>query len=86
MGYIMKFAEGHVIELIQAGKRDGYIRNDIDDNLLYIFMTGVSMKFKEYIMNQARTAGQDIVDQDSMAHDNDIRDLMELLKTGMGEK
>lgn len=86
MSYIMKVSDEYVLKLIRDGKTNGYIRKDIDDNLLSIFMTGASMKFKEYLMNKSRNAGADIIDETYEVYEREIKDLVELLKNGMGQK
>lgn len=85
MAYMMKLSDEYILKLIQDGKRNGSIRKDIDDNILNIFITGASMKFKEYLMNRARTAGEDIVDEAFEEYEKEIEALLELLKNGMGE-
>jgi hypothetical protein len=84
MTYMMKLSNEYILKLIQDGKRNGSIRKDIDDNILNIFITGASMKFKEYLMNRARTAGEDIVDEAYEVYEKEIEALIELLKNGIG--
>jgi AcrR family transcriptional regulator len=87
MEYMMKFSDEYTIQIIRQGKENGCIRKDIDDKLLCLFVTGVSYKFKEYIMNKARGLGEDLIDEDFEAYDNEIKTLIELMKNGMmGEK
>jgi AcrR family transcriptional regulator len=87
MEYMMKFSDEYTIQIIRQGKENGCIRKDIDDKLLCLFVTGVSYKFKEYIMNKARVLGEDLIDEDFEAYDNEIKTLIELMKNGMmGEK
>ncbi|MGE5631871.1 MAG: TetR/AcrR family transcriptional regulator [Caulobacteraceae bacterium] len=83
---MMKAADEYVLKLIREGKNNGSIRKDIDDNILSMFLTGASMKIKEYILNKARNAGTDIVDEGFEMYDSDIKGMLELLKNGMGEK
>lgn len=58
----------------------------LDDNILSLFITGVSFKIKEYLMNKARSLGEDIVDKDFQVFEKEINALIELLKNGMGGK
>lgn len=83
MNYWMKISDAYMLEFIRDGKRNGYIRKDIDDNLLSIFMTGASIKFKEYIFDRARKSGEDIVDEKFENLDSEIKGFIELLKNGM---
>ncbi|HBC96807.1 MAG TPA: TetR/AcrR family transcriptional regulator [Clostridium sp.] len=85
MSYIMDMVNKNTLNMIQNGKRNGSIRKDIDDNLLLIFITGVSLKFKEHMMNSARTQGKDIVDEGFEENEREIKSMIELLKNGMGE-
>lgn len=83
MEYMMKFSEQYILQIIRQGKENGYIRKDINDNLLCLFVTGVSYKFKEYIMNKARTQGEDIIDESFEAYNIEVKALIELMKNGM---
>lgn len=86
MAYMMKVSDEYLLNLIKNGKNSGSIRKDIDDKILSLFITGVSFKIKEYMMNKARTLGEDIVDEDFEVNEKEIRAMIELLKNGMGEK
>lgn len=86
MSYMMKSVNEQVLKLIRDGKKNGSIRNDIDDNILALFMTGASMKIKEYLMSKARNTGEDLIDEDLSMVENEIKDMLELLKNGMGVK
>jgi hypothetical protein len=57
----------------------------MDDNILAMFMTGASMKIKEYILNKARSEEKDII-SGYESYQKDIKAMLELLKNGMGEK
>lgn len=84
MEYMMKVSDEYILQLIREGKKNGYIRDDIDDNILSLYITGVSMKIKQYMMNKARTAGEDIIDEPFEEHEREIRAMIELIKNGMG--
>ena len=86
MTAMLKVADDYVLKLIQEGKKNGSIRKDIDDRTLTMFMIAVSMKIKENILNKAKEAGTDIIDEGFEKYDSDIKDMMELLKNGMGDK
>jgi AcrR family transcriptional regulator len=83
---MMKASDEVRLRLIQDGKQRGFIRQDIDDNILSLFMAGVSLKFKEYLMNEARIAGEDLIDKDFEVYEDIMNAMIELLKTGMGAK
>lgn len=84
MSYITKLSDEYLLNLIKDGKNNGSIRNDIDDTILSLFITGVSFKIKEHLMNQARSLGEDIVDEDFEIFEKEIITLIELLKNGIG--
>lgn len=86
IAYLMKVSDEYLLNIIRAGKSNGSIRNDIEDNIILIFITGASFKFKEYIMNKAREAGEDIVDEDYEVVEKESVAIIELLKNGIGGK
>lgn len=86
MDYMMKIMDRYVLELIRDGKNNGYIRKDIDDNMLALFLTGASIKIKEYLMNKARDTGEDLINEDFEVNEKEIKAMIDLLKNGMGEK
>lgn len=83
MEYMMKVSNEYLLQFIRQGKENGHIRKDIDDKLLCLFATGVSLKFKEYTMSKARALGEDIIDEPFEAYEKDIRTMIELMKYGM---
>lgn len=81
--YMVNLSEKYTLQLIRHGKENGYIRTDIDDKYLCIFITAVSLKFKEHMMSSARALGEDIIDEPFETYENEIKVLIELLKNGM---
>lgn len=86
MSYMMDTLNEYTLKLIRNGKENGFIRKDLDDDMLSIFITGVSIEFKEHMMNKARKNGSDIVDEGFEINEREIKSMIELLKNGMGEK
>ncbi|GFP78174.1 TetR/AcrR family transcriptional regulator [Clostridium fungisolvens] len=86
MKYMMKVSDEYILKIVQDGKRNGSIRTDIEDEIIALFITGVSMKIKERMMNRAREAGEDIVDEGFEVIEKDIKSMIELLKNGLGTK
>lgn len=84
MDYILKASDQYVLNFIRQGKKNGYIREDLDDKLLCLYVTGVSFKFKEYIMNRAKNMGQEIIDEPFDEYEKEIKSMIELMKYGMG--
>jgi len=83
MEYMLKVSDEYLLKQIQDGKRKGYIRKDIDDKILSLYLTGVSYKIKEHMMLKAREFGGDMIDDDFDAVEKDIKDMVELMKNGM---
>jgi AcrR family transcriptional regulator len=86
MSYMMKVSDEYMLKIIRSGKKNGYIRTDIDDEIIALFMTGVSVKMKEHMMNRAREAGEDIMDESFDVIAKDLKSMIELLKSGVGNK
>ena len=86
MNTMLKVADDYVLRLIRQGKEKGSIRKDIDDDTLAMFMIAVSMKLKENLLNKAKRAGDDIIDDGFDKYMCYIKDMMELLKNGMGDR
>jgi AcrR family transcriptional regulator len=83
MEYMLKFSDEYVLQFIRQGKENGYIRKDIEDKLLCLFITGVSYKFKEYMINIAKNLGKDVIDEPYEAYESEIKAMIELMKNGM---
>ena len=86
MEYWIKLSKDYIHKFIKDGKSRGYIRKDIDDNIICTFMIGANMKFKEYILNRARIEGESIIDEDLEKYDNEIKGFIELMENGMMPK
>ncbi len=82
---MLQSGDDYILKMIGDGKANGSIRADMDDNILAMFMTGASMKIKEYILNKARSEEKDII-SGYESYQKDIKAMLELLKNGMGEK
>lgn len=83
MEYMLKVSDEYLFQFIRQGKENGFIRKDIDDKLLSLYITAVSLKFKEYIMNRARDGGEDIIDEPFEEYEKELKDMIELLKHGI---
>lgn len=83
MKYMMKASNNYILRMIRHGKENGYIRKDIDDNFLSLFINGVSFKFKEHLMNKARDLGEDIIDEPFESYEKEIKAMIDLMKYGM---
>lgn len=86
MNYMLKVMDDYTLRLIRDGKKNGYIRTDVDDNILAMFITGASIKMKEYIMNKARNAGDNLIDETFEVNESEFKSMIDLIKNGMGAK
>ncbi len=86
MEYMLRVSDEYLLKQVQDGKRKGYIRKDIDDKILCLYLTGVSYKIKEHMMRKARESGRDMIDDDYDTVEKDINDMVELMKNGMGNR
>ena len=84
--YMMKISDEQMLMYIREGKRNGYIRTDIEDDILVLFMTGVSLKIKGHLMIRAREAGGDFVSEDFNVIEKELKAMLELIKNGMGAR
>jgi AcrR family transcriptional regulator len=83
MEYMQRISDELMLQFIRQGKENGYIRKDIDDELLCIFAAAVTYKFKEHTLNKARSLGEDILDVPFEALEGEYRAMIELMKNGM---
>lgn len=79
-------SDEYVLRMIQEGKKSGSVRSDIDDRLLAAYLTGVTIKIKENILEKAKKSGLEITDTGMLQYENDIKIMLDLLKNGMGER
>jgi uncharacterized protein YbbC (DUF1343 family) len=84
MAYMIKASDEYLLNLIKNGKKNGSVRKDIDDEILSLFITGVSFKIKEYLMNKSRNHGEDIMDEAFEVNEKYVKAMIELLRNGMG--
>lgn len=83
---MLKVSNEYTLNFIREGKENGYIRKDMDDELLMMFMTGALMKMKGYMFEKAKEQGEEIVDQSFEENEKKFKDFVELIKHGMGVK
>jgi len=81
--YMQRISDELMLKFIRQGKEKGYIRKDIDDELLCIFATAVAYKFKEHSLNKAKLLGEDILDVPFEAFETEYKAMIELMKNGM---
>lgn len=84
--YMERALKEYTIYQIQQSKKNGYLRNDIDDELIYLFVTGASFKFEEYFINKAKEAGSELIDEDFENFEVRFKNFLDLLKNGIGPK
>ncbi len=77
-------ADKYMLLLIDAGKRKGTIRDDIDDDILVLFFKGAIYKTEEFIFKKIQEHGFDITDEFHKELEVMINNMVLLLKQGMG--
>jgi hypothetical protein len=82
--YLWKIGDEHLIKLIDVGIKKGTIRSDVDKNLLLLFYKGVTMQIDEYVFLKAEEDVFDLSDEKFTQIENFIKNIVELMKHGMG--
>jgi hypothetical protein len=82
--YLWKIGDEHLIKLIDVGIKKGTIRSDVDKNLLLLFYKGVTMQIDEYVFLKAEEDDFDLSDEKFTQIENFIKNIVELMKHGMG--
>ncbi|WP_077852659.1 TetR/AcrR family transcriptional regulator [Clostridium felsineum] len=83
---MMEISNTYTLNLIRDGKKHGYIRKDIDDMMLLMFMTGAFAKIREYLFKKSDNLGQNILDEDFEEYKKQSKAMLDLIKNGMGAK
>lgn len=83
---INKSANEYLIKLIQEGKKNGSIRKDINDRMIFLFFYGATLKIKEDMLSKIKESGKTFLDVEVESFDEDVKDMIELLKNGVGAK
>jgi len=81
---IVKASRDYMYKVIEKNKEKGFIRSDISTEIIMLYLEGVSYKFKEKMMLTAKSEGKEIFDMNFEKFDNSIKDMITLLKSGMG--
>lgn len=83
MDYALEYSDNMLLKIIQANKDKGFIRNDIDDVSILLFIEGVSIQFKEYILRTVKI-NRDELNEKSLANVEPImHSMINLLKNGL---
>lgn len=83
---MLKASTHQMVQMIKEGKENGYFRKDIDEELLLIFLSGASLKYKEYFLKKAENEGEIFSEKQFDKYDAEIRSFFDLLMNGMGDK
>lgn len=83
MDIITRSSEEMFIKIIEDNKLRGFIRKDINNRLILIYIDGISYKFKSYMLELAGNKGKDILDTDFAENEKLIIDMIDLIKNGI---
>jgi AcrR family transcriptional regulator len=83
---MQRVSDDYILEMIKVGQEKGNLRRDIDENLLKLFLSGVVLKIKEYVLKEAEAFGFDITDERMMGYKAVVEDMIDMLKNGIGNK
>jgi len=81
---MMKVADEYTLKMIRAEQARGKIRNDIDEEILKIFILGGCLKIKEHVLLEAEKAGFDISDERMENFKVIVENMVDMLKNGIG--
>jgi len=81
---MMRVADEYTLDMIKAEQAKGSIRDDIDAELIKLFLLGATTKVKEHILREAENSGFEIVDDRMEGFKSIIDDMVDMLKNGIG--
>jgi len=73
-------------DIIVKSQENGYIRNDIDAEIVLVFVEGVSLRFKQMVVEMAIKKGMKILDMSYEYIAKLSDDIISLLKEGLSPK
>lgn len=82
---LKKISDSYQLALIAKGKEKGTIRQDLDDEVLLLFLQGVSDRFNKRILEIARNFTEAPTEAEIEEMQKLIEKMVGLLKHGMGE-
>jgi len=83
--FILKASRDYMYKVIEKNKEKGFLRSDISTEVIMLYLEGVSSKFKEKMLLTAKSEGKEIFEMTFEEFDNLIKDMITLLKSGMGK-
>jgi AcrR family transcriptional regulator len=81
---LSRIGEEYELKLIANGKRKGTVRDDLDDKTLLMFFQGVTEKFDMEIMEKVKSFDYDPTEEQYREIENLLKNMISLLKQGMG--
>ena len=76
--------EVYELRLIANGKRKGTVRDDLDDKTLLLFFQGVTEKFDAEIMEKVKSVNYNPTEEQYCEMEHVLKNMISLLKQGMG--
>ena len=84
MKSMMDIGKIYTVRLIQNGKKQGTVRNDIEDEFLTDFFLAVTDKFSRRWMELYMDFTSGVSKENEMKMKNELNQMIDLLKKGMG--
>ena len=82
---LKEISDSYELALIAKGKEKGTIRKDLDDEVLLLFLQGVSEKFNKRTLEIAKNFTEEPTEAEMDEMQNLMENMVMLLKQGMGE-
>jgi AcrR family transcriptional regulator len=81
---LSRIGEEYELKLIANGRRKGTVRDDLDDKTLLLFFQGVTEKFDTEIMEKVKSFDYNPTEEHYREMENLLKNMISLLKQGMG--
>jgi AcrR family transcriptional regulator len=82
---LKQVGEAYELKLIANGKKRGTVRDDLDDKILLLFFQGVTEKFSLEIIEKAKQSNYELTAEQFCEMENLLKNMVLLLKQGMGK-
>lgn len=84
MRAVRSVGDEYELGLIRQGKERGTIRSDLDDEVLLLFMQGVTERFSTRLLAASNGLESDLDDEQYERAQNLVRQMVSLMREGMG--
>lgn len=77
-------SDEHLQQMIQTGKSKGSVRQDVEDEVLLVFVKGIMEKIDQMVIDTLKTNHQKPAESLVEILDRKSKEFMKLIRTGMG--